>query len=131
MDSSNKDIAFDCNLLKESVANSCYCFAQLYQSSRWDPLRSVVVSAARFWSGVSFLWLRMAIEAAWLRCWGGLAFASRGQAWPSSQALTLLGGFRFITRSLGRPFLGEYRRARGIFGNAERAWATVQRKDPP
>ena len=47
MDSSNKDIIFDCILLSELVDNNYCCFAQLYQSSRWVAIRPTVLSTAR------------------------------------------------------------------------------------
>ena len=53
---------------------------------------------------------------------------------PSPQALTLLGGVRFIAWRLRRPFLGEWRRGprhlwecRGCLGYGPAPWPTVKR----
>ena len=47
------------------------------------------------------------------------------------QALTLLGGVRFIAWSLRRTEKGNVGGARGVFGNDGRVWAAALRPDPP
>ena len=50
---------------------------------------------------------------------------------PSPWTLTFLREARFIVWRLRSPFLGNVDGARGIFGAAERVWATALRTDPP
>ena len=50
---------------------------------------------------------------------------------PYPQALTLLGGARFITWRLSRLFLGECRRVSGYFWSHRRVWDTALCLDPP
>ena len=67
-----------------------------------DPTRQI-------WLGVSCLWWRL-LGQGWLtRVLGNPVFTSCGRYWhtPRSQALTLLGGARFIAWCLRCPFLGE------------------------
>ena len=47
------------------------------------------------------------------------------------QALTLLGGVRFIAWRLRLLFLANTDGDGGILGNVERVWTTVLRQDPP
>ena len=96
--------------------------------------------AAHFWSGVSFLWILLQVEAARRGSRRGLAFVPRARDWLilyssslwglSSLAVTLLGGARFITSCPRHPFLGNYNRAWRIFGNAGRVWATALSPGP-
>ena len=55
----------------------------------------------------------------------------RASGWGTPHALTLFRGVKLIAWRLGHPTIGEYRRTRGIFGNAGSVWATALRPDPP
>ena len=50
---------------------------------------------------------------------------------PPPQALTLLGGVRFIAWRLRRPEKGNADGPRGISGTVGRVWASALRPDPP
>ena len=95
------------------TVNKYYWFNELGPVDGSHFGRPAVVSAARIWSSVSRL-------LTYLEPLGAV-----------HQALTLLGGARFITWRLGRSFSGECCWGPRHFVNAGRVWATTLRPNPP
>ena len=98
---------------------------------------SNIESVARFFSSGAFFLVGgthfsrpCCVRHGWVGCASSLdkTLASGGHP---PQALTLLGGVRFIAWCLKRTEKGNADGTRCIFGTAGRAWAPVQPPDPP